>query len=149
MFVMSVYLKFIVFASGMLHLLRKRKGNWGLCFQCIMYYCVLIVSHTIFFSHWIVFVSLLLFCCCWCCLFNLSSTSAPEPVYTLARDPVEGEVPEFLVMEVQLPGVVRGRYIVCVTSYQSKWEGPSGSLLGSGEHSLMVRIACSISHTFV
>ena len=29
-----------------------------------------------------------------------------EPVYTLLRDPVEGDLPQYLVMEVQLPGIV-------------------------------------------
>ena len=32
--------------------------------------------------------------------------SAPEPQYTILREPVEGELPEFLIMEVQLPGIV-------------------------------------------
>ncbi len=36
-----------------------------------------------------------------------SADSAKLPTYTLAREPVEGEVPEYLVMEVQLPGMVR------------------------------------------
>ena len=31
---------------------------------------------------------------------------AIEPVYSLVRDPVEGDVPQYLVMEVQLPGIV-------------------------------------------
>lgn len=31
---------------------------------------------------------------------------APEPQYTILREPVEGELPEFLIMEVQLPGIV-------------------------------------------
>ena len=29
-----------------------------------------------------------------------------EPVYTLKREPVTGELPQFMVMEVQLPGIV-------------------------------------------
>lgn len=33
--------------------------------------------------------------------------SAPEPQYTILREPVKGELPEFLIMEVQLPGIVR------------------------------------------
>ena len=38
----------------------------------------------------------------WC----VSSPQAPEPKYTIARELIEGEVPEFLVVEVQLPGIV-------------------------------------------
>ena len=37
------------------------------------------------------------------CLYSL----IPEPKYTIIREPVEGNVPEFLVFEVQLPKVVR------------------------------------------
>ena len=36
----------------------------------------------------------------------LSSSDAPEPQYTILREPVEGELPQFLVIEVQLPAVV-------------------------------------------
>ena len=36
-----------------------------------------------------------------------------EPVYSLLRDPVEGDLPQFLVMEVQLPGIVS----LCLAQY--------------------------------
>lgn len=36
-----------------------------------------------------------------------SADSAKLPQYSLAREPMEGEVPEYLVLEVQLPGMVR------------------------------------------
>ena len=39
-------------------------------------------------------------------LISYVCRSAPEPQYTILREPVEGELPEFLVMEVQLPGIV-------------------------------------------
>ena len=29
-----------------------------------------------------------------------------EPVYSLLRDPVDGDLPQYLVMEAQLPGIV-------------------------------------------
>jgi len=47
---------------------------------------------------------------------SISICSSPEPKYTLAREPMEGEVPEFIVMEVQLPGIVRLKM----------WEGFAG-----------------------
>ena len=28
------------------------------------------------------------------------------PEYTIVREPLEGEVPEFLVLEIKLPGIV-------------------------------------------
>ena len=28
------------------------------------------------------------------------------PEYTIIREPLEGEIPEFLVMEIELPGIV-------------------------------------------
>ena len=37
--------------------------------------------------------------CVWC-------RESVEPVYSLLRDPVEGDLPTHLVMEVQLPGLV-------------------------------------------
>ena len=40
-------------------------------------------------------------------LIFYSADSAIEPRYTLARDPVEGEVPEHLVLEIKLPGMVK------------------------------------------
>ena len=33
--------------------------------------------------------------------------SARTPEYTIVREPLEGEIPEFLVMEIKLPGIVR------------------------------------------
>lgn len=36
----------------------------------------------------------------------------PEPQYTIIREPVDGELPEFLVMEVQLPGVSSSRNLL-------------------------------------
>ena len=41
-------------------------------------------------------------------LFSAEST-APEPEYTLIREPDDGDVPEYLIMEVKLPKVVRER----------------------------------------
>lgn len=38
----------------------------------------------------------------------LLQCSSPEPKYTMIREPVEGEIPEYLVMEIQLPGIVSG-----------------------------------------
>ena len=35
-----------------------------------------------------------------------------EPEYTLMREPVTGELPQFLVMEVQLPGIVSDSTVV-------------------------------------
>ena len=32
--------------------------------------------------------------------------SVRTPEYTIIREPLEGEIPEFLVMEVKLPGIV-------------------------------------------
>ena len=37
----------------------------------------------------------------------LLNSSVPEPSYTITREPAEGSIPEFLVMEVQLPKIVR------------------------------------------
>ena len=39
-------------------------------------------------------------------VFPSSSNNVPEPQYSIIRDPVDGELPEFLVCEVQLPLVV-------------------------------------------
>ena len=36
----------------------------------------------------------------------------PEPKFTIIREPVEGEVPEFLVMEVELKGVVSNQLLI-------------------------------------
>ena len=30
----------------------------------------------------------------------------PQPQYTIMREPVDGNLPDFLVMEIQLPGIV-------------------------------------------
>ena len=38
-------------------------------------------------------------------LFSVCST-APQPQYTLMREPVDGNLPDFMVMEIQLPGMV-------------------------------------------
>ena len=38
--------------------------------------------------------------------FPSSSNNVPKPQYSIIRDPVDGELPEFLVCEVQLPLVV-------------------------------------------
>ena len=38
------------------------------------------------------------------CFFQ--NSSVPEPAYTITREPAEGDVPEFLVLEVQLPKIV-------------------------------------------
>ena len=39
-------------------------------------------------------------------VFPSSSNNVPKPQYSIIRDPVDGELPEFLVCEVQLPLVV-------------------------------------------
>ena len=39
-----------------------------------------------------------------------SCSDGIEPVYTLMREPVTGDCPQFLVMEVQLPGIVSTRW---------------------------------------
>ena len=36
----------------------------------------------------------------------------PEPKLTIIREPVEGEVPEFLVMEMELNGVVSNQLLI-------------------------------------
>ena len=36
----------------------------------------------------------------------------PEPKFTIIREPVEGEVPEFLVMEMELNGVVSNQLLI-------------------------------------
>ena len=41
--------------------------------------------------------------------------AAPEPQYTVLREPVEGEVPEFVVMEIQLTVIVSDT--VCMRTY--------------------------------
>jgi hypothetical protein len=40
-----------------------------------------------------------------------------EPVYTLLRDPVEGDLPQYLVMEVQLPGIVSQSLSLCTPTH--------------------------------
>ena len=36
--------------------------------------------------------------------YDFSNAKVPE--YTIMREPVQGDIPEFLVMEVKLPGIV-------------------------------------------
>lgn len=57
--------------------------------------------------------------------FNYCSVSSfislcsaiPEPKYTIVREPVDGDVPEFIVLETQLPGIVRHVKCTCCCIY--------------------------------
>ena len=43
---------------------------------------------------------------CIVCCENPFSLPGRTPEYTIIREPLEGEIPEFLVMEIKLPGIV-------------------------------------------